>query len=271
MRRSTTRSGALALATVATALAVGLHASAAEAAPEWIYRGLTLPRGDIALDLGLGYGRQPSGAPDNHSVDGFGLNLEIAGGVTHDLELGFRTGVRFDDGGQATQADRYGRPFETETYGTNHDRMANPELRLRWTVARGSAVLLGLGARAYLPIEVASRFGLMFEMPVAFRLGSVRIDTGVYVPIIFTNPTATVVSIPVHLWIQASSTFWLGPLFGLQIQNPGGHDAYPLGFGLGSSLSRQIDLRAWLLFPDIGQDQGGRTFGVGVGLQIRFE
>ena len=42
-----------------TALALMLFAARAEAAPEWIYRGLTLPRGDIALDLGLGYGHEP--------------------------------------------------------------------------------------------------------------------------------------------------------------------------------------------------------------------
>jgi hypothetical protein len=269
MRRSRTQPGALALAALGAALVVGLRAPRAQAAAEWIYRPLTLPRGDIALDLGLGFGREPT---MTGSTDGFGMNLEIAGGITHDLELGFRTGVRFDDGGQATQADSYGRPFETETYGTDHDRMANPELRLRWTVARGSNVLLGLGTRAFLPIEAGSRFGLMFEMPVAFRLGSVRIDTGLYVPIIFARPdTQTVVSIPIHLWIQASSTFWLGPLFGLRIENPGGHDAYPLGFGIGSALSRQIDLRAWFLFPDIGKDQGARSFGAGVALQIRFE
>ncbi|HVU49447.1 MAG TPA: hypothetical protein VHL80_02110 [Polyangia bacterium] len=270
MRRSQTRSGALALATLGAALGVGLRAPRAVAAPEFIYRQLTLPRGDVSLDLGLGFGHQPD--PAGGSFDGLGMNLEIAGGVTHDLELGFRTGFRFDDDGQVTKADSYGRPFETETYGTDHDRMANPELRMRWTVARGANVLLGLGTRAYLPIEAGSRFGLMFEMPVAFRLGTVRIDTGLYVPVIFTKPdTTTVISIPVHLWIQASSTFWLGPLFGLRIENPGGRDAYPLGFGLGSALSRAIDLRAWFLFPDISQDEGARTFGLGVALQIRFE
>jgi hypothetical protein len=242
----------------------------AEAAPEWVYRPLTLPRGDIALDLGLGYGHEPTGP--NTSTGGFGMNLEIAGGVTHDLELGFRTGVRIDDGGQATKADGYGRPFDTETYGTNHDRLANPELRLRWTVARGANVLLGLGTRFYLPIEAGSRFGVMFEVPLALRVGSLRIDTGLYVPVIFTEPnTTSFVSIPVHLWIQATSTFWLGPLFGLRIDNPGGHDEVPFGFGIGSALSRQIDLRAWFLFPDLNQDRAARTFGAGVALQIRFE
>ena len=91
-------------------------------------------------------------------------------------------------------------------------------------------------------------------------------------PIIFTEPnTTTVVSIPVHLWIQVSSTLWLGPIMGLRIDSPGGHDAYPFGFGLGSALSRQIDFRAWFLFPDINRDAAARTFGAGAGLQIRFE
>ncbi len=249
---------------------VALAAPPAHAAPEFVYRSLTLPRGDIALDLGLGYGHAPDGA--NGSVDGFGMNLEIAGGVTHDLELGFRTGVRFDDGGQATQADRYGRPFETESYGTRFDRVANPELRMTWTVARGAIPQIGLEVRAYLPFEDGSHFGVMFGVPLALRLGIVRIDTGLYVPIIFDNPTTTsAVSIPLHLWIQASPTFWLGPLLGLRIESPGGHDAYPLGFGFGSALSRQIDLRAWFLFPDMNRDEAARTFGAGVGLQIRFE
>ena len=272
MRRSTTRLKASAprAVTFAAALAVIFAAARAQAAAEWIYRPLTLPRGDIALDLGLGYGHAP--VDPNRSIGGFGMNLEIAGGVTHDLELGLRTGVRFDDDGQATQADRYGRPFDTETYGTRFDRMANPELRLRWTVARGSNVQLGLETRAYLPIEAHSRFGIMLGLPVAFRLGSVRIDTGVYVPIIFTEPSTTsFVSIPVHLWIQASPTFWLGPLMGVRINDPSGHNAYPFGFGLGSALARNIDLRAWFLFPDLNRDEAARTFGAGVALQIRFE
>ena len=199
------------------------------------------------------------------------MNLEIAAGVTHDLELGFRTGVRFDDDGQATHADVYGRTFDTETYDVGSDRMANPELRLRWTVARGSVVHGRPRARAYLPIATRTRFGVMFGVPLALRLGSVRIDTGLYVPIIFTDPTTSIVSIPIHFWIQASPTFWLGPLLGIQIDSPGSHNAYPFGFGLGSALSRQVDLRAWVLFPDLNRDQAARSFGVDVGLQIRFE
>ena len=72
------------------------------------------------------------------------MNLELRGRRRPRLELGFRMGFRLDDGGQITQADRYGRPFDTETYGTRFDRVANPEIRLRWSMARSYAAELGL-------------------------------------------------------------------------------------------------------------------------------
>jgi hypothetical protein len=252
----------------ATVLAALAAASPARAAAPWIYRGLVLPRHDVELDIGFGLGH----ADPDTSITGFGLNLEVAAGITHDFELGFRTGFRLDDGGQVTQADAYGRPFDTETYGTEHDRMANPELRFRWSVARGTGAELGLELRAYLPIEVNSRFGLMFGLPIRLRAGIVRIDTGIYVPVIFYDQTRTVVSVPVHVWIQASSRLWVGPLFGLRVVNQGGsHNAYPLGFGLGTMLNRSIDLRTWFLFPDMNQEQAARWWGAGVALAIRFE
>lgn len=46
---------------------------------------------------------------------------------------------------------------------------------------------------------------------------------------------------------------------------------YPLGFGLGSALSRSIDLRIWLLFPDMNRHEAARWWGVGLALQLRFE
>jgi hypothetical protein len=247
-------------------------AGPARADAPWVYRSIVLPRGEIAVDVGLGLGHEPDGLPDNDSITGFGMNLEISGSITHELEIGLRTGFRLDDNGQATRADGYGRPFETETYGTDFDRVANPELHLRWAVARGAAAELGLELRAYLPIETNSAFGLMFGLPVVLRAGAIRIDTGLYVPVIFSNPTTqTVVSVPIHLWIQATRTLWLGPLFGVRVvSGDGNRDEYPLGFGIGSSLTRSLDLRTWILFPDISQNEAARTFGAGVALQIRF-
>src|SRR6185369_17790243 len=48
-------------------------AGTAMAAPQWLFRGLTLPRGDVALDLGLGLGHEPVDA--DSSVTGYGMNL----------------------------------------------------------------------------------------------------------------------------------------------------------------------------------------------------
>ena len=244
----------------------------ARAAAPWISRDIVLPHGDVALDFGLGLGHASAPAPDT-SITGFGLNLELAAGVTHNFELGLRTGFRLDDNGQRTRADGYGRPFDTETTGTNTDRVANPELRFRWAVARAAAAELGLELRFFLPVEAGSRFGLMFGLPIVLRAGPVRIDTGLYVPVIFTEPqTTTVVSVPLHIWFQATPTLWLGPLFGLKVVSQGGsHTEYPLGFGLGTMLSRSIDLKTWFLFPDMNRTAAARTWGAGLALQIRFE
>jgi hypothetical protein len=200
------------------------------------------------------------------------MNLELRAGVAHDFELGFRMGFRLDDGGQFTQADYYGRPFDTETYGTNSDRVANPEIKLRWSMARSYAAELGLELRFYLPIETGSRFGFMFGLPIALRAGPIRFDTGLYVPIIFYDPTRTIVSIPLHIWIQPTRDFWLGPILGMRVVNQGGSDTqYPLGFGMGWQLNRIVDLRTWFLFPDISRDAAARWWGIGVALEVRFE
>jgi hypothetical protein len=257
---------------VAIVLGVSVWAGVARADAPWVYRSIVLPRGEVAVDLGFGLGHQPDGPPDNGSITGCGLNLALSAGITHELELGVRTGFRLDNAGQATQADSYGRPFDTETYGTDFDTVANPEVHLRWAVARGSAAELGLEWRAYLPIENNSSFGMMFALPISLRVaGSLRIDTGLYVPIIFSDPTQTVVSFPIHVWIQATRTLWLGPLFGVRVHSGGGpDDQYPLGFGLGDSLTRLVDLRTWILFPDISRNEAARTFGAGLALQLRF-
>ena len=242
--------------------------SNASAAAPWLYRGLTLPRHDVAVDFGLGYGHRP---PTPNDDAGFGLNLELRAGIAYNFELGFRMGFRLDNGGQATQADGYGRPFETETYGTEHDNVSNPEIKLRWSVARSYAAELGLELRFYLPIEAQSRFGLMFGLPIALRAGPVRFDTGLFVPVIFHDPTVTAVSVPLHIWIQAAYNFWLGPLLGLRVENPGGHIAYPFGFGMGWATARNVDLRTWFMFPDMNREAAARTWGVGIGLEVRFE
>ena len=252
----------------AVLFAISTWAVAARAEAPWVWRGLVVPHGQVALDIGGGLGH----IPDPNGGSGFGLNLDLKAGVGPGLELGIRTGIRADDIGRATRADNYGRPFDTETYGTNFDTVANPELHLRWVVARGRAGELGLELAAYLPIEDGSRFGMMFALPVALHASSLRVDTGVYVPILFYDPTVTIVSVPIQVWIQATRTFWLGPVFGLRfIHHDGREDeAFPFGFGIGNAISSDADLRAWFLFPDISEDHAARTFGAGLAFELRF-
>ena len=61
--------------------------------------------------------------------------------------------------------------------GTLLETLANPEIWMRWSVARGQVAELGLEARAFLPIEAGTRFGVMFAAPLRLRLGAVRVDT----------------------------------------------------------------------------------------------
>jgi hypothetical protein len=249
---------------------LALPAPTATAAAPFVYRDLVLPHGDVALDLGLGMAHVPATAT-TPSTNGFGLNLELAFGLGRDVELGLRTGFRLDSVGQRTQADNYGRLFETETYEPGGARTANPEIYALWAIARGGHAELGLKLAAYLPFDGAP-FGMMVALPVALHGSSLRLDTGVYVPVIFYHPSVTTISVPAHLWVQLTPRFWMGPLFGMRVVTAGGGSSvsYPLGFGLGSMLNSDVDLRGWLLFPDINQTPASRTFGVGVSLQFRF-
>jgi hypothetical protein len=246
---------------------ISIWSAAARAEAPWVWRGLVVPHGQVAIDIGGGLGH----IPDPGGGTGFGLNLELKAGVGPNMELGIRTGIRADDLGGATRADGYARPFDTETYGTNGDTVANPELHIKWRVARGPAVELGLELAAYLPIESGSRFGMMFALPLVLHASNVRIDTGVYVPILFYDPTISIVSIPIQVWFQATRTFWLGPVFGLRFVHSGAeYEQFPFGFGLGNAIAPNADLRAWFLFPDISADQAARRFGAGVAFEIRF-
>jgi hypothetical protein len=249
-----------------TMVAGAVSWSGVAGAAEFVHRPLTLPRSDWALDLGLGLHHIRFENP-NQNYTGFGLNLEAQVGITSALQLGVRTGIRIGDEGRASQADNFGRMFDFETYGTDGHTVANPEIALTWALVH-SAVELGLQGRLYLPTEDGTKVGIMLAVPVNIHLGdSARLDTGLFVPIIFTDPNYTVVSLPFHLWFQASHQTYLGPMVGFRFPNHG-PTVVPLGFGLGYSASYDVDLKTWLMFDDINQD--AKDFGAGGGLEIRF-
>src|SRR4051812_31119984 len=165
---------------VLLAFAALVCARPVSAAPPWVDRPITLPRLVFAGDAGFGIAHQRFTRQDS---TGGGLNLETGFGITDRVEIGLRTGLRFGHDGRALQADAFGRTLFTETYGTNGDAIANPELRVRWAVYRGPIVEVGLDGRLYMPVEQGSRAGVMFGVPLAFHVASfMRIDTGVYIP-----------------------------------------------------------------------------------------
>ncbi len=248
-----------------------LLAPRAEAAPPFVERRLTLPTHDWAFDLGLGIGHYDFG--NNLTGAGAGLNFEGAVSVVHHLELGFRSGLRFGNDGLFARGPAYGRLFDRESFGTGGDLFTNPEIRVRGELVDLDIIELALEARTNVPIANNTRFGVLFGVPLAFHLGSiVKLDTGVYVPVVFDNPTNSAVSAPFNAWFQVSSKVWLGPMTGLRIDNPGtgrrSNTSLSAGFGLGYQIASFLDFKTQFLVPDVN-DAG--NFGVGAGLQIRIE
>jgi hypothetical protein len=259
----------------ALALALVLaFARTASAAPRWVDRSITLPRLVFAGDAGLGIAHLRFLRRD---FTGAGLNLEAALGITDSVELGLRTGLRFGDDGKLLGADEYGRTLFTETYGTGRgEAFANPEFRVRWAAYSGRVAEVGLDFRFFLPVEQNTDAGVMFGVPLAFHLADfVRIDTGIYIPVVFTGPASTVISVPAYFWFQASNHVWLGPMIGLRHVDPGGpppsRDEFLVGFGLGYQVASAVDLKWWLLAPRInGGNNDPRPYGGGMGVQFRI-
>ena len=236
------------------------------AAPPYVERNITEPQGQWAFDVGLGIAH----GPDESSV---GINGEVSYGITSRVEIGVRTGLRLsDDPGRGQEADsNYGRFFDRQYFDGDGGVLANPELRVRGALLRG-AVELGLEGRLIIPVE-NNRAGLEPGMPLAFHLGpQVRLDTGVWMPIIIGDDAPVGLSFPLDLWIQVASRLWLGPMTGitvLRVGDPSSQTLVSMGFGLGYQISRIVDFKTMFLFRDINVE--AQDFGVGAGVQIRIE
>lgn len=243
---------------------VGVFARPASAtAPP--FRSLNLPANQFELGLGAGVGHRGDPLNDN----GLGVNLELGYGISHNLELRFRTGLRFGVEARSMAADRYARPVETETYDTGSETIANPELGLRFNLVHGATAEIALDAKAYLPLS--GRFGVMAGVPLALHLGNrLVLDTGVFIPVIFEeNSTYTEISIPMHLWIKSQGGVFFGPMTGVIFPNHG-DTVVPFGVGVGTALSYDADVRFWVIADDIANGHASSMWGGGVGLYINF-
>ncbi|HEY8087211.1 MAG TPA: hypothetical protein VIF09_05190 [Polyangiaceae bacterium] len=257
------------LSTAATASSL-LLATTASAAPPWVDRHLTLPAGDWAFDFGLGLAHAPPPVDDT-SV---GMNAEVAVGLTNRIELGVRTGLRFGDAFErGLHPDEYGRLFDRQYVDGGNDPVANPEVRLRGALVAGPVVDLGLEGRLFVPVEDNRQAAVEFGLPLAFHLGeSVRLDTGVWVPVLFDYATPFGLIVPFDVWIQVTPRVWLGPMSGIDIVRVGNQATVTdvsMGFAVGYQVARFVDLKTMFLFPALNQDS--RAFGLGAGVQIRIE
>lgn len=265
--RAPARVGALSV--VAASLSWGVRPSVAGAAPAFVSRPITLPYHDAAFDVGAGIAHDDRGA---QSATAIGVHLEGAFAVGHRFELGVRTGMRPANSYRDLRADEFGRLFDRETFAAGADTVANPELRLRVAPIRGYAMELALEGRAVFPIERGTRFGLMFGMPLAFHVArDVRIDTGFFIPVVFSSPSSYGLSIPVHVWFQVARDVALGPVVGLALTRPSRDTGLSIGFGLAYAVTGSIDLKTMLLLPRADQGELSRDFGGGIGLQFRAE
>jgi hypothetical protein len=258
------RNKAATVSSITLALLIGF-ASAARA--DFVDRPLVLPRAQWALDLGLGIGHLNRNPPLT-DITGLGFNLELRGGISDSLEIGLRTGIRIGNDGKFTFADSFGRTFNTETYDPGLDTVANPEVTLKFALARGDVAAVALEGGVYIPID--GDVGILLALPLHLHLApAIRFDTGVYVPIVFTDPdTSTVVSFPFHLWFEIDRVA-IGLLTGVRLFNPGTTEV-PLGAGINLALNRDADLRGWLLFPNVRGSGSTNYFGGGIGIELRF-
>jgi hypothetical protein len=259
----------LALAAALAAALVSL-AAPAEAAPPWVERHLTMPSGTWAFDFGLGVGHVPA-QEDNTAV---GVNLEMAVAIDR-VELGLRTGLRPGDGfARGIEADNYGRLFDRQYFDGGADVLANPEFRVRVAILRGPVADLAVEGRIIIPVDPGVA-GLEPGLPLAFHLGNhVRLDTGVWLPIVTGQDSYVGISVPLDVWFQITHRLWLGPMTGIYAGHLGGppprsNAVFSFGFGLGYQITHFLDFKTMLLMPDISDDS--RFFGVGAGVQIRIE
>jgi hypothetical protein len=247
-----------------------LAAATASAAPPFVDRGIVLPRHDWAFDFGLGIGHVDT----TPSRTGPGLNIEGAVAVTEALELGLRTGIRFGDEAAIAGADHYGRLFDRQTFDDFGRTVANPEMRIRGRLVHTEIVELALEGRVVLPVNDGTFVGMEFGVPLLFHLGRIaRLDTGVYVPVIFAHQTEADMSFPIDVWFQVTNRLWLGPMSGVVLRNPPNIPNVvdvSLGFGLGYQVTHALDFKTMFLMPAINHNDIG-AFGVGAGIQVRIE
>jgi hypothetical protein len=147
--------------------------------------------------------------------------------------------------------------------------MANPELSLRSSFVATKIFELGSDARFTIPIAEGSSFALTAGLPVRIRApGSLRFDTGLYVPVVFASSTEFGFSIPAQLWVQISD-FYVGALSGIKIyRHPLERADVAAGVGAGVTLGGIFDVRLQVLTQRVNDADWLRATGFGLNASV---
>jgi hypothetical protein len=264
--------------------------------------------GTIDVGAGIGYGEENLGNPPNNDgpcgycgFTGVGLNVEGVLGIAGRVDIGLRVGFRgFNDTlpasineGAIADADSYARPFDqlgfyggygNAVYGNG--AVSNPELRVRVRILHIRHLFeLGVEGRAIMPFADGTDFTQVIGVPMALHLGRfVRFDFGAYNHFTFLgqpngllgqpNGLLWTFELPAALWFQVHRRVFLGPTFGFRwysqdVYSNGARDFdFNVGFGVGVSLTRFLDLKAQLYFPRL--EDGAQYWGTGAALGFYF-
>jgi hypothetical protein len=256
----------------AAAASFVLFATTSAHAEPWVERPLSLSTLHAQFQAGLGFGQYASGSGQKF---GTGSNLEAALGLPFFGEVSVRSGLRFGDPGRLSGADYYARLFDHETAGLGGDAWANPEIRLRGTLADLKVFAIGLETRYVVPLANGSDFVFAPGVPMMVRIPKVaRIDTGVFVPFTFGDQTLYTISVPAQLWIQVND-FFFGPMTGIRYNrilngtnSTTTRTDIPAGIGAGYTVGGMLDLKAQLYMLRINDSDWSKTLGGGIGVGL---
>jgi len=270
--RGVLHGSAIAIACIAASIASARSASADDApAPIWVDRPIILAPLRASFDVGVASARVPH--PDGLRAAG-ATSFEAAFGLPFLMELGVRTGHRWDEPASVAAVDRYARLFDHETANAGENAWSNPEIRLRLSAIDFGDVALGIEGRMTLPFADPTHLTIAPGLPVRIRIAHrARIDTGLFMPFRFDPDTRYTLSVPAELWFQIQNVFF-GPMTGVRWHRivVGGADAtsrldVAAGLGVGWTLG-PVDLKAQTYSLRINDSVGRRSYAVAFGLGV---
>jgi hypothetical protein len=253
---------------IAACASIVFATSRSNADPPWIERRQTLPQGEFGVDVGVGIADD---ARDR--VVGTGAYLQVNYGITDRIEVSVRDGVRFGKFGQYSRADQYGRLYTTDGEDTPAPGLVgNPDLVLYFRFLDLGFLEIGAEAEVGFPVEPNTRTSTTAGVALTLHYAPwLRFDTGAYLSTAFYAPVQADYVFPFELWSQAGKfPLWYGLLTAVQTFDGSSTVVVPLGLGVGYALTKNIDLRAEALIPQINVTPGVRDMGFGAGGEVRF-